>query len=76
MHFDSHGHFLEKPFQLIKQAGAILDVYKNLSVEGTYQRYLDHYRSTHPDLEPLTFEQFYKAEQDRKWNSGGIMACC
>jgi uncharacterized short protein YbdD (DUF466 family) len=75
-----HGHQEKKPFhapfKLIKSLDAIRDTYHFLTHDGRYDRYRKHMETAHPDLEPLSFEDFYLEEQNRKWNSGGVMACC
>ena len=39
-----------------------------------YERYLQHHHAQHPDHAPLDRQQFYLAEQQRKWS--GIKRCC
>jgi uncharacterized short protein YbdD (DUF466 family) len=59
---------------LIKCASGIRDVFDFLSNDGAYNRYLEHHKTAHPHLEILTFEEFFKEEQSRRW--GGIYRCC
>ena len=39
-----------------------------------YERYLQHHQQQHPDQAPLDRQQFYLAEQQRKWS--GVKRCC
>lgn len=47
---------------------------KEVSGDDAYERYLKHYAQHHPNETPLSHQEFFKQEQDRKWNS--IKRCC
>jgi uncharacterized short protein YbdD (DUF466 family) len=47
---------------------------KELSGEDAYDRYLAHWHTHHAGEQPLSRAEFFKAEQERKWN--GIRRCC
>ncbi len=47
---------------------------KEVSGDDAYERYLKHHSQQHPNETPLTRQDFFKQEQDRKWNS--IKRCC
>lgn len=43
--------------------------------DDAYERYLAHWEVCHAgEGQPLSRKDFFKAEQDRKWN--GIRRCC
>jgi uncharacterized short protein YbdD (DUF466 family) len=47
---------------------------KEVSGDDAYERYLKHHAQHHPHETPLNRQDFFKQEQDRKWNS--IKRCC
>ncbi|MEY3220049.1 MAG: hypothetical protein RIT27_1406 [Pseudomonadota bacterium] len=47
---------------------------KELSGDDAYERYLKHHAEHHPTAPLLSCEEFFKQEQERKWN--GIKRCC
>jgi uncharacterized short protein YbdD (DUF466 family) len=49
---------------------------RQLSGDDAYERYLAHWHVHHAaeGTEPLSPEDFFKAEQERKWD--GIKRCC
>lgn len=47
---------------------------KEVSGDDAYERYLKHYAQCHPNETPLDRKEFFKQEQERKWNS--IKRCC
>lgn len=49
-------------------------IYNQLGVDGAYERYITHHDKFHPELEALTFENFYRLHIENKWN--GITRCC
>lgn len=48
--------------------------FQDLIGESDYERYLEHYLSEHPGKQPLTKQEFYMQETERKWNN--IRKCC
>lgn len=47
---------------------------RQLSGDDAYERYLRHQRTHHPQQVPLERADFFRLEQDRKWN--GVKRCC
>lgn len=47
---------------------------RTLATDDAYERYLDHHRQAHADMEPLSRRKFYIGEQQRKWT--GVSRCC
>ncbi len=52
----------------------IWKLFRQLSGEDSYERYLAHCRKTHPESEPLSRKAFFERETERKWS--GIKRCC
>lgn len=50
------------------------DFIRELSGDDAYERYLEHLKQQHPDLTPLERKDFFKLEQQRKWE--GVTRCC
>lgn len=43
----------------------------------SYQRYVDHIRSHHPEIEPMTPEAFFKERQEARYGGKGrVGRCC
>ncbi|ABF10445.1 uncharacterized short protein YbdD (DUF466 family) [Cupriavidus metallidurans] len=40
-----------------------------------YQTYVAHMESTHPDREPMTYEEFFRERQEARYG-GGQGKCC
>lgn len=40
-----------------------------------YDAYVAHLRESHPDVRPLTREDFVRAAQDRRYGRGGSRCC-
>jgi uncharacterized short protein YbdD (DUF466 family) len=59
--------------ELLKRAWRTV---RELSGDDAYERYLAHRRAEHGTAEspPLTRAEFYRSEQDRKWD--GVKRCC
>lgn len=55
---------LRRLWQLVRQA----------SGDDAYERYLAHQRQAHPGEPALSRREYFKREQERKWN--GIRRCC
>lgn len=47
---------------------------RHVSGDDAYERYLQHCAEHHPDVEPLSRQEYFKREQSRKWE--GIRRCC
>jgi uncharacterized short protein YbdD (DUF466 family) len=39
-----------------------------------YERYLEHLRTRHPGAQPMTREEFFRADMAMRWN--GVRRCC
>lgn len=48
--------------------------FRRATGDDAYERYLDHHQRHHAGQPPLSRAQFFKAEQERKWN--GVRRCC
>jgi uncharacterized short protein YbdD (DUF466 family) len=57
--------------ELLKRAWRTL---REISGDDAYERYLAHRRARHPDSRPLSRAEFFRAEQERKWD--GVKRCC
>ena len=55
----------------LQQARAWL---REVTGDDAYERYLQHHHAQHPDQAPLDRQEFYLAEQQRKWS--GVKRCC
>ena len=48
---------------------------REVSGDDAYERYVAHRRSAHAsDAPPLSRAEFFRAEQERKWD--GVKRCC
>ena len=47
---------------------------RRLSGDDAYERYLRHHAEAHGDEVVLGRKEFFKREQERKWN--GVRRCC
>ena len=47
---------------------------RRLAGDDAYERYLAHHAESHSGELPLSRREFFKMEQERKWN--GIRRCC
>ncbi len=47
---------------------------RRLAGDDAYERYLAHHAGVHSDESPLSRQDFFKREQERKWN--GVRRCC
>ncbi|MCL5668755.1 MAG: YbdD/YjiX family protein [Gammaproteobacteria bacterium] len=52
----------------------IIRTLRQLSGGDAYERYLSHHAQAHHDEIPLNRREFFKQEQERKWN--GVRRCC
>ncbi|MDO9372161.1 MAG: YbdD/YjiX family protein [Gammaproteobacteria bacterium] len=52
----------------------VLKFLRQLSGDDAYERYLVHHAQIHPDARRLSRREFFKQEQERKWN--GVRRCC
>lgn len=60
---------------MLKQTlSSLLNLLRQLSGDDAYERYLAHHAQAHNDETPLTRCEFFKQEQERKWN--GVRRCC
>ncbi|XKM13821.1 YbdD/YjiX family protein [Orbaceae bacterium ac157xtp] len=41
-----------------------------------YDNYVQHIKLTHPELTPMTYEEFFKERQDAKYGGKGGFKCC
>ena len=49
-------------------------LFRELTGDDAYERYLHHWRAQHAAGEPLDRAAFYRDEQRRKWD--GVRRCC
>ena len=49
-------------------------VWRTLRGEDAYARYLRHAADAHADRPAMNRKEFFKAEQERRWN--GVRRCC
>lgn len=56
--------------------GRFWQALRQVSGDDAYERYLAHWRAHHGGEggEPLNPEDFFKAEQERRWD--GVKRCC
>ena len=47
---------------------------RRLSGDDAYERYLAHHAAAHPGEPCLSRPEFFRREQERKWN--GVRRCC
>jgi uncharacterized short protein YbdD (DUF466 family) len=45
-----------------------------LATDDAYERYLAHHGRAHADAAPMSRQEFYLGEQQRKWT--GVSRCC
>lgn len=62
------------PGNLREDLQKLWEFVREVSGDDAYERYLKRHSKVHPDLEPMTRQQFFRAEQDRKWD--GVTRCC
>ena len=55
-------------------ATSFMKAIRQLSGDDAYERYLAHYAEVHSDTSLLSRAEFFKQEQERKWN--GVRRCC
>jgi len=58
----------------VASAKRVYDCVRTLSGDDAYERYLDHHATMHTGTQPLSRKDFFREEQDRKWD--GINRCC
>ncbi len=51
-----------------------LSLLRGVTGDDAYEKYVDHHRRTHPDLEPMSASDFFKAQLEQKWNC--VSGCC
>lgn len=59
---------------LKQKLSSLLSLLRQLSGDDAYERYLAHHAQAHNDEIPLNRREFFKQEQERKWN--GVRRCC
>lgn len=47
---------------------------RRVSGDDAYERYLRHHAEAHPGETALGRKEFFRREQERKWN--GVRRCC
>ena len=52
----------------------IWQLIRRLSGDDAYERYLRHHAEAHPCETALDRKEFFRREQERKWN--GVRRCC
>lgn len=41
-----------------------------------YDTYVQHMKLTHPEQQPMTYEEFFKERQEAKYSGKGGFKCC
>lgn len=59
---------------LKQKLSSLLNLLRQLSGDDAYERYLAHHAQAHRGEIPLNRREFFKQEQERKWN--GVRRCC
>lgn len=59
---------------LKQKLSSLLSLLRQLSGDDAFERYLAHHAQAHNDEIPLNRREFFKQEQERKWN--GVRRCC
>lgn len=59
---------------LTQKFSSFIKLIRQLSGDDAYERYLQHHTETHPELPLLNRAEFFKQEQERRWN--GVRRCC
>jgi len=59
---------------LKQKLSLLLSLLRQLSGDDAYERYLAHHAQAHHDEIILSRREFFKQEQERKWN--GVRRCC
>lgn len=54
--------------------GALWRFIRRVSGDDAYERYLRHHAEAHPRETALGRKEFFRREQERKWN--GVRRCC
>jgi uncharacterized short protein YbdD (DUF466 family) len=54
----------------------ILQLYGQWGMKGAYARYAAHWQVHHPGEPCQSYEEFFKAEMERRWGGGEIRRCC
>ncbi len=60
--------------RLLATARALADVGRGAAGLDAYANYLEHCRRHHPGRVPWTREEFFRHDQDARWN--GLRRCC
>lgn len=47
---------------------------RQVTGDDAFERYLERHMKLHPEVPPLSREEFYVSELDRKWS--GVNRCC
>ena len=47
---------------------------RGVTGDDAYDKYLAHHQRTHPDAEPLTGAEFFRAQLEQKFNC--VSGCC
>lgn len=58
----------------MRRLRALWAAVRRLSGDDAYERYLNHHRTAHPGVRPLTRGVWFRREQEREWN--GVRRCC
>ncbi|MGQ5525400.1 YbdD/YjiX family protein [Chitinimonas sp. PSY-7] len=63
-------------FDQLSKLGKYLGQAANLMVGvPDYEVYVQHMRQTHPEREPMSYEEFFRERQEARY-SGGAGKCC
>lgn len=51
-----------------------LSLLRGVTGDDAYEKYLAHHHRTHPDQEPMSEAEFFKAQLEQKWTC--VSGCC
>jgi uncharacterized short protein YbdD (DUF466 family) len=55
--------------------GRLAEVLRQVIGAPDYPRYIAHVRARHPGIEPLGWDEFYRARLDERYNKPGAKCC-
>ncbi|WP_028357549.1 YbdD/YjiX family protein [Brackiella oedipodis] len=64
-------------FKKLSSAGSYLGQTCRLMIGvPDYQNYVAHVKRTHPEQEPMSYEEFFKDRQNARYGGKGGFKCC
>jgi uncharacterized short protein YbdD (DUF466 family) len=58
----------------VRFGSRIRDIVRGASGLLAYEHYLAHLRASHPEIPPMSREQFFRADLTARWQ--GVRRCC